>query len=460
MMAVSRVALMVAAPMVAVLLGLSPAQAQTAAPALDPAQAAAKTAFERLDEAERKAVQNDLIWTGDFTGVASGEFGRRTYDGLLAFERRTAGSVDGILAAPERARLRRDADAARAAMRFEPVTDPATGVRIGLPQALLTARVAVENGVVWRRADGQVSLQLTRLPPAADFPALFERMRADQPGRKVTYRLLRPDWFVLSGEEGARRFYTRIAQGPDGLRGYTFRYPAAEAATMERVMIALANSFEPFPAVAAVAATPQRPAPAQPPVSAPPATAVTGIAPHAIAAVAIAPGRLLTTSAAWRSCAEPRLAGRLLAADSARVSGEATTIEVTGVTLMPARIIAAAGQPAHASALSFDPAMAGSVMASPGRLEHGTDGLTLSAAVQLAPGGAPVLDASGALIGLVREGARERRLVAGVVPQARYAVVPASMLSAGIGEPTTAATGPGLAGWARSLVQIGCGPAR
>lgn len=452
MTAVSRIAVALAA-----LLSLSPASAQ--APAPDPAQAAAKTAFERLDEAERKSIQNDLIWTGDFNGVASGEFGRRTYDGLLTFERRTGGTADGVLAAPERARLKRDADAARAAMRFEPVTDPATGVRIGLPQALLTARVAVENGVVWRRADGQVSLQLTRLPPAADFPALFERMRADQPGRKVTYRLLRPDWFVLSGEEGPRRFYTRIAQGPDGLRGYTFRYPASEAATMERVMIALANSFEPFPAAVAVAGTPSRPAPPQ--LGAAPPVAPTGIAPHAIAAIAIAPGRLLTTTAAWRSCAQPGIGGRALAPDAVRTSGEATTIEVAGLTQPPVRIAVATGQPPQASALSFDPVTAGAVMASPGRLEQGAGGLTLSAAVQLAAGGAPVIDASGALIGLVREGARERRLVAGVVPQASYGLVPAAtLMTAMAGETTAPAPAPGLAGWARALVQIGCGPAR
>ncbi|MGL4648431.1 MAG: peptidoglycan-binding domain-containing protein, partial [Caldilineaceae bacterium] len=172
-----------------------------AAPALDPAQAASKAAYERLAEPERKAIQNDLIWTGDFNGVAGGEFGRRTYDAMLAFERRSQGTPDGILAPPERAALKRDADAARAVLRFADISDPATGIRIGMPQALLTQRVAVNNGVVHRRADGAVSLQLSQLPPAQSFAELFEQLRQDGPGRKVTYRLQRPDWFVVSGEE-------------------------------------------------------------------------------------------------------------------------------------------------------------------------------------------------------------------------------------------------------------------
>jgi hypothetical protein len=249
-----------------------------------------------------------------------------------------------------------------------------------------------------------------------------------------------------------------MAQGPDGLRGYTFRYPASEAATMERVMIALANSFEPFPSMVAVAATPSRPA--TPSVVTAPPVAVSGIAPHMIAAVAIAPGRLLTTTAAWRSCTQPVLGGRALAADAARVTGEATIIEVTGLTQTPVRIVAATGEALSGNALSFDPVTAGAVMASPGRLEQGTAGFSLSAAVQLAPGGAPVLDASGALIGLVREGARERRLVAGVVPQASYGLVPVSALMGVAGDTSAQTSAPGLAGWARALVQISCGPAR
>ena len=79
------------------LLAQAPA-APPAAPALDPAVAASKSAFERLDEAERKTIQNELIWTGDFNGVAGGEFGKRTYDAMLAFERRTRSpAADGIL---------------------------------------------------------------------------------------------------------------------------------------------------------------------------------------------------------------------------------------------------------------------------------------------------------------------------------------------------------------------------
>ncbi len=55
----------------------------------DPAFEAARAAFEPLPEAERKALQDALVWTGDFNGVTSGSFGRRTFEAIQAFAART-----------------------------------------------------------------------------------------------------------------------------------------------------------------------------------------------------------------------------------------------------------------------------------------------------------------------------------------------------------------------------------
>ena len=67
------------------------------------------------------------------------------------------------------------------------------------------------------------------------------------PGRKITYKLLRPDFFVVTGETATGRFYRRLAAGPDGLRGFSIGYDKALAADLDRLVIAIAASFEPFP---------------------------------------------------------------------------------------------------------------------------------------------------------------------------------------------------------------------
>src|SRR4051812_8941696 len=70
----------------------SAAQAQPAAPATqpapDPAFEAAKAAFEALPETDRRAMQDALIWTGDYKSNVDGNFGRGTRDAIVAYARR------------------------------------------------------------------------------------------------------------------------------------------------------------------------------------------------------------------------------------------------------------------------------------------------------------------------------------------------------------------------------------
>ncbi|MGL4975829.1 MAG: trypsin-like peptidase domain-containing protein [Bosea sp. (in: a-proteobacteria)] len=408
--------------------------APPAAPALDPAVAASKSAFERLDEAERKAIQNELIWTGDFNGVAGGEFGKRTYDAMLAFERRTKSpAADGILNPAERSALQRDAKAARDGQRWTQVRDERTGVSLGMPMAVLTQKVPVELGQVYRSADGSVSVEMAsiRNTEAGALQALFDQLRADKPGRKVTYRLSRPDWFVVSGEEGPRRFYTRIASGPAGLRGYTFRYPAAEAARYERLMIAMANSFEPFPGTG-VAANPAN-VPAVVPVATTAAPTARPALPAAtrnlISAVRIAPGKLATSASGFAACKEARLGNELIAASAVTREGDLVLIAAAAST----GAVASAAPPAGGNAagrkvyaISFDqsdgtarPVLTQGTLSAvrAGAPDH------IQAALQSGAAGSPVFNEEGALIGLVSSAPRALKSVAGVTPVASYPMV-------------------------------------
>jgi len=87
-------------------------QKPVASDALD----AARAVFEALPEAERKAIQDALVWTGDYNGTVDGTFGKRTFDAMRAFETRSGLAADGILTPAERdallAAARRERDAA------------------------------------------------------------------------------------------------------------------------------------------------------------------------------------------------------------------------------------------------------------------------------------------------------------------------------------------------------------
>ena len=291
----------------------APADAQTPvpappAPAADPAQEAAKRAFEALPEADRVTIQDGLIWTGDYKGVADGKFGKGTRDAIAAFAARTKLPADGTLDAKGRAALASTARQAKDAVNFSVKADERTGLRIGLPLKLLSKVKPLPTGTRYSTADESFSVETTHSTAAAPLQESFNAVIADAPGRKVTYKVLRPDFFVVTGEAGGKTFYTRMAHSERGVAGFTITYPAASKARFDPISIAIANSFVPFPETPTVApATPTQNPNAPGTANQAPSTNESAAGKLALTAsgVTIAPGLILTSLP--QTCTEPQI---------------------------------------------------------------------------------------------------------------------------------------------------------
>jgi peptidoglycan hydrolase-like protein with peptidoglycan-binding domain len=278
-----------------------PAGATTPAPSIDPVLDAARLVYEARPLAERVAIQDGLVWTGDYSGALDGTFGRMTFQAITAFQTRHRFTPDGILTAPALKLLAETATGKKAAVGFQPVDDKATGVRIHLPTRLLGPPAKREAGSRWVGREGRVQID-TYAFTDTDLAGFFERMKAETPGRKVVYAVLRPEWFVISDETGGRHGYTRFVRGPGGIRGFLFSVDASLGAELDRVVIATAGRFEPFPGATPVAgATTPTPGPATPTApttpTTPAATPVVSSVPAASGLV-VADGRVLTAAAA------------------------------------------------------------------------------------------------------------------------------------------------------------------
>ena len=228
---------------------LALAQTPPAAPSADDAaMAAQKAAFLALPEATRKALQEALVWLGLYVGVNDGDFGKHTRDAILAFQASVKAPADGTLSPPLLKALLAAAQKAREAAGFQVVSDPKTGARIGAPLKLC-ARF---------RARGSTSPRTPTLTWALSTRVCPRR----PPARKIAYKAIKPDaFFVVSGQDGPVKFYTRFDKNPiasQPIRGFTFAYPASQTATLDRIAIAIANSFEPFPEAAAAPARRRR----------------------------------------------------------------------------------------------------------------------------------------------------------------------------------------------------------
>jgi peptidoglycan hydrolase-like protein with peptidoglycan-binding domain len=392
---------------------LASAQTPPTAPSADDAaMAAQKAAFMGLPEASRKALQEALVWLGLYVGVNDGDFGKRTRDAILAFQASLKAPADGALSAPELKALLTAAQKAREAAGFQDVSDPKTGARIGAPLKLLRALPGA-------RLDFAANAD-------ADLGALYTRLSAATPSRKIAYKAIRPDaFFVVSGQDGPVKFYTRFDKSPNAspqIRGFTFAYPASQTAYLDRIAIAIANSFEPFPesagtpvANAAAPSTPNPP-PAPPAVPQPAATALV-----------VAPGKALTALKA-EDCPHPTVAGKPVRIERADAA--------TGLVMLAGDFASNGGAPQLASPAQ-DLVILGfsgpRVAASSASFTGGDARPVVTAAVDKGASGGPVFDRRGALVGLVAPIAGEPKRVGSVALASPHRLIPPDALRAFLG---------------------------
>ena len=399
------------------------------APQPDPAMEAAQHAFDALPEAERKAIQDDLIWASDFNATLSGSFGPRTFGAIRRFEALIKSKADGILDEAERKLLADTAKKSRAAAKFTMVSDTATGSALGLPLTLFTKRESLPMGSMWSSKDDAISVRTGVFPgTAADLPRAYEgTLSIDAPGRKVTYKLLRPDFFVVSGEIGPRTFYTRSAPGKGHIVSYTMMFPTARAKEFDRVMIALANSFQPV--AGTVPAAPPAVSGTTAPPAAPQQTAGTLPAGLILTGIVIGTNKVVTDALAG-SCADLRINQK-----PARLAGQ----PAGGVAMLDVETGRAPVVPlASAGKWPDAPVVIGYVTGKPAAVLNVSSATALAVGDAKVPrievplhaegGGSAVLDRAGNLVGLMRAPHQTPRLVAGMVPAATHPVANADAI--------------------------------
>jgi Putative peptidoglycan binding domain len=385
------------------------ASAQTpmrpAAPSTDDAaMAARKAAFLALPEATRKAAQEALVWLGLYVGVNDGEFGKHTDDAILGFQANVKAPTDGALSPPLLNALLAAAQKAREAVGFQVVSDSKTGAKIGAPLKLLNAHGGA-------RIDFAANAD-------ADLGALYTRLSTATPTRKIAYKAIKPDaFFVVSGQDGPVKFYTRFDKNPAAtppIRGFTFAYPAAQTAALDRVAIAIANSFEPFPGTPAA---PPAPNAAQPPAAPSPAAT----------ALIVAPGKAVTALKA-DDCPNPTVAGK-----PARIE---RTDAATGLAMLSGNFASNGGAP-RLGAPAQDLVILGfsgpRLAASPASFASDEARPIVTSALDKSAGGAPAFDRTGALVGLVAPISGEPKRIGGVALASPHPLIAPDALRAFLG---------------------------
>jgi peptidoglycan hydrolase-like protein with peptidoglycan-binding domain len=212
-----------------------------------------------MAQAERLALQSDLAWVGQYNGAITGEVSERMVAAIKEFQTGKGGKPTGVLNPQERSVLAETARRRQENVGWKIVTDPGTGVRLGIPGKLVPQQSSDANGAKWSSPTGTIQIVLTRRKEAGPTTAkLADREKKEPAGRAVDYTVVKPDFFVLSGLQGLKKFYVRGTFRGDEVRILTILYDQATENTVEPVVIAMSSAFNPFPNGALNAGPPPR----------------------------------------------------------------------------------------------------------------------------------------------------------------------------------------------------------
>ena len=201
-----------------------------------------------MAQAERLAIQSDLAWVGQYNGAISGEVSERMVAAIKEFQKERGGKPTGVLNPQERGVLAETARRRQEDVGWKIITEAGTGARLGVPAKLVPQQSSDANGAKWSSSTGTIQIQLARRKQANPGTAkLAEQEKKEPAGRKVEYTVVKPDFFVLSGMQGLKKFYVRGAFKGDEVRILTILYDQATEGTVEPAVIAMSSAFNPFP---------------------------------------------------------------------------------------------------------------------------------------------------------------------------------------------------------------------
>jgi peptidoglycan hydrolase-like protein with peptidoglycan-binding domain len=194
-----------------------------------------------------------------YNGAITGDVSERMVNAIKEYQKAQGGKPTGALNSQERAVLAETARKKQESVGWKIVMEPTSGARLGIPGKLVPQQASDANGAKWTSPTGTIQIQLTRRKEANPTTAkLAEREKKEPAGRNIDYTVVKPDFFVLSGLQGLKKFYLRGTFRGDEVRILTILYDQAMENTVEPVVIAMSSAFNAFPAGAQIAGPPPR----------------------------------------------------------------------------------------------------------------------------------------------------------------------------------------------------------
>jgi Superinfection immunity protein len=220
----------------------------------------AKIHFQSLSADDQSKAILGLESTGDFNGLTLLGYTERFYKAILTFETKNNLEVDGKLQPLEIDRLDSEGHILFDQVGFKDYKNEKVGSTLLVPHKLFDSEVAIENGINFQRVDKGYSLSfVSHTNDQSTFENLFEVIRTPSDIRAVDYQKIRDNFFVVTGTNKGRKFYTYMERIPSGTTGFTLTWRAENSILAGKLVTILANTFIATPEAKAPAVEPQQP---------------------------------------------------------------------------------------------------------------------------------------------------------------------------------------------------------
>ena len=223
-----------------------PAGTASAAPqAADETPRQARASESRLTRDERKDLQTWLKWAGHYNAAIDGAFGRGTRAAMAAWQRANGVEETGVLTTAQRQTLRSQYFAILDGMDLQRVTLPDAGIEMLIPLGVVS-KSATEYPFVQYEATGDIPARVLLISQAGDQSTLFGLFDIMQTLEIVPLtgpRNRNDSSFLLTGQNDRIVSHTEVTLKDGTLKGFTLVWPAGDENRRTRILSQMQTSF-------------------------------------------------------------------------------------------------------------------------------------------------------------------------------------------------------------------------
>lgn len=209
----------------------------------------ARASEARLSREERAALQVALEWAGVYRGAIDAAFGQGTRAAMAEWQRRNGFEATGVLTTRQRAELLRQYNAVLDGLGLKTVRDAEAGIEMVLPLGIV-AFDRHEPPFAHYTATGDLPARVLLISQPGDrvtLSALYDILQSLEIVPEEGERNLGPDSFTLTGANARLVSHTRAWLENGEIKGFTLVWPAGDEERRTRLLAAMEQSFARLP---------------------------------------------------------------------------------------------------------------------------------------------------------------------------------------------------------------------